>query len=120
MSARYLPQSLTGPKPRPKWPLQTHSLGPEMKDAYWEGDRAPHGRLAKRIGVAILGSTVTLIGLAMIVLPGPAIVVIPIGLSILATEFLWARRYLRKARELATRLKEKAFTRRRPSGLVRR
>jgi hypothetical protein len=92
--------------------MQTHSLAPEMKDAYWAGECAPHGCLAKRIGVAILGGTITLIGLAMIVLPGPAIVVIPIGLSILATEFLWARRYLRKARELATRFKEKAFKRR--------
>ena len=92
--------------------MQTHSLAPEMKDAYWARECAPQRCLAKRIGVAILGGTITLIGLAMIVLPGPAIVVFPIGLSILATEFLWARRYLHKARGLATRLKEKAFTRR--------
>ena len=34
----------------------------------------------------------------MLVLPGPAIVVIPIGLAILAAEFSWARRWLRKLR----------------------
>lgn len=61
-------------------------------------------RLAKRIVVVVIGSTVTLIGVALIVLPGPAFIVIPIGLSILATEFLWAKRWLEKARQVATRL----------------
>ena len=65
----------------------------------------PKVRFAKRIVVAVVGGTVTLIGIAMIVLPGPAIIVIPIGLSILATEFLWARRFLRKARAVAAQLK---------------
>lgn len=45
------------------------------------------------------------IGIAMIVLPGPAIVVIPIGLSILATEFVWARNLLHRIKE---RLPERA------------
>jgi tellurite resistance protein TerC len=58
--------------------------------------------------VAVVGGTVTLVGIALIVLPGPAIVVIPIGLSILATEFVWARRYVKKARRVAARLKAKA------------
>jgi tellurite resistance protein TerC len=48
--------------------------------------------------VAVIGSTIFLIGVAMIVLPGPAIVVIPVGLGILATEFAWARRAIRRAR----------------------
>jgi len=52
----------------------------------------PNLRIAKRIVVAVIGGTVTLIGIALIVLPGPAFIVIPIGLSILATEFLWAKR----------------------------
>jgi tellurite resistance protein TerC len=64
-------------------------------------------RVAKRIVVAVIGGTVTLIGIALIVLPGPAFIVIPIGLSILATEFLWAKRWLRKAREAVTRIKKK-------------
>ena len=53
---------------------------------------------ARRLIIAVVGFTVLLIGIAMIVLPGPAIVVIPIGLGILSTEFLWARRLLRKAK----------------------
>jgi tellurite resistance protein TerC len=69
-------------------------------------DRHPKVRLAKRIIVGVVGGTVTLIGIALLVLPGPAFVVIPIGLSILATQFVWARRYLQKARAMAARLKK--------------
>lgn len=54
----------------------------------------------KRIVVAILGGTVLVIGLALLVLPGPAFVVLPLGLAILAIEFAWARRWLRSARAL--------------------
>lgn len=48
----------------------------------------------------ILGGTVLLLGVAMIVLPGPAFIVIPAGLAILAIEFAWARRWLRSARAI--------------------
>ncbi|MFL6598372.1 MAG: PGPGW domain-containing protein [Chthoniobacterales bacterium] len=43
-----------------------------------------------------------LIGIALHVLPGPAFVVIPVGLAILATEYAWARRWLIKARRIAS------------------
>ena len=75
-----------------------------MPDAIKDGQAAAL-RGAKRIVAAVVGGTVTLIGIALIVLPGPAFIVIPIGLSILATQFLWARRYLKKARQMARRLK---------------
>ena len=52
----------------------------------------------KRIFVGIVGGTVLAIGVALIVLPGPAFLVIPAGLAILAVEFAWAARWLRKAR----------------------
>lgn len=61
---------------------------------------APSLRTARRVVVGVIGGTVTLLGLALLVLPGPAFVVLPIGLSILATEFVWAKRWLRKAREM--------------------
>ena len=57
---------------------------------------------ARRIVVAVIGGSVVLIGIAMIVLPGPAIVVIPIGLGILGLEFAWARYWLRKLRATAS------------------
>jgi uncharacterized protein (TIGR02611 family) len=61
--------------------------------------RAAHvkrGRLY-RIGVAGLGGIITLAGVAMLVTPGPAFVVIPIGLAMLALEFAWAERLLDRA-----------------------
>lgn len=56
--------------------------------------------VVRRGVIAVIGGTVLLFGIALIVLPGPAIVVIPLGLGILATEFLWARRWLSKARNM--------------------
>ena len=53
---------------------------------------------AKRVVVAVVGFTVLLIGVAMLVLPGPAFIIIPVGLGILATEFIWARRLVNKVK----------------------
>lgn len=64
-------------------------------------------RKARRIAVFIVGSSVVLFGIALLVLPGPAVVVIPIGLAILATEYAWARRWLRIIRESAEKGAEK-------------
>ena len=58
----------------------------------------------KRIIVAVVGGTVLVLGVALIVLPGPAFIVIPAALAILAIEFAWARRWLRSARALLPRL----------------
>ncbi len=55
-------------------------------------------RQARRVVVFVIGSTVLLIGIAMVVLPGPAFIVIPLGLAILATEFVWAKDWLRYAK----------------------
>ena len=52
-------------------------------------------RIARRIVIGVVGTTVVLVGVAMSVTPGPAVVFIPIGLAILALEFVWARRLLR-------------------------
>lgn len=56
-------------------------------------------RVAKRIAVALIGGTIVLVGIVMIVTPGPALVVIPLGLGVLAIEFAWARNWLRRIRE---------------------
>jgi tellurite resistance protein TerC len=66
---------------------------------------------AKRLIVIVVGSTVLLLGIAMIVLPGPAVVVIPIGLGVLATEFVWARRLLNKLKSTFHKGKEKNYAR---------
>ena len=41
----------------------------------------------------------------MILLPGPAIVVIPFGLAILAVEFAWAERWLEKVKRIVLKAK---------------
>ena len=63
----------------------------------------------RRLAVAIIGGTVLLFGIALIVLPGPAILVIPLGLTILALEFAWAKDWLQKFRDFVERRKA-AFT----------
>ncbi|MDQ3198069.1 MAG: PGPGW domain-containing protein [Verrucomicrobiota bacterium] len=66
-----------------------------------------YGRWVNRLGltnrprirkliVGIIGGTVVLFGLALVVLPGPAVVVVPLGLALLATEFAWARRLIKR------------------------
>lgn len=62
----------------------------------------------RRMIVGVIGTTLLLIGIAMIILPGPAFIVIPVSLAILATEFVWARHALDKAKEIVQKAKEKA------------
>lgn len=59
----------------------------------------------KRIVVTVVGFTVLLIGIILIVFPGPAFIVIPIGLAILATEYTWAKKIFEK---LKNRLHKKS------------
>jgi uncharacterized protein (TIGR02611 family) len=59
-------------------------------------------KIVRRIIVSVVGATVLLIGIALLVLPGPAFIVIPIGLAILATEYAWARHWLKKVRQIAS------------------
>ncbi len=55
-------------------------------------------RQARKAVILVIGSSVLLIGVAMVVLPGPALLVIPLGLTILAIEFAWAKRWLERVR----------------------
>ena len=55
-------------------------------------------RWAKRVAVTLLGFSVLAVGLAMVVLPGPALVVIPAGLAILGLEYAWARAWLARVK----------------------
>jgi uncharacterized protein (TIGR02611 family) len=56
----------------------------------------------------MVGFTVLLAGLAMLVLPGPAFLVIPIGLAILALEFTWAETMLERAIEQGEKARQRA------------
>ena len=53
----------------------------------------------KKLVIFLIGISVVLIGCVLFFTPGPAIVVIPIGLAILATEFIWAKKLLKKFKD---------------------
>jgi len=55
-------------------------------------------RLARRIVIAVVGTTVLLLGVIMLVTPGPGLVIIPLGLAILSVEFAFARSWLKRIR----------------------
>ncbi|MGE5207715.1 MAG: PGPGW domain-containing protein [Alphaproteobacteria bacterium] len=62
----------------------------------------------RRVVVFLAGGIILTIGLAMVVLPGPAIIFVPLGLAILAIEFRWARKWLSTARQwLRSRFKDR-------------
>jgi tellurite resistance protein TerC len=61
---------------------------------------------ARRLVRLVIGGTVLLVGVLLLVLPGPAFIVIPLGLAILAGEFLWARVLLRRAKYHISRVQE--------------
>jgi tellurite resistance protein TerC len=53
----------------------------------------------RRLIVFFVDGVFLIMGVAMLVLPGPAVLLIPLGLAILATEFPWARKWLSTARQ---------------------
>jgi uncharacterized protein (TIGR02611 family) len=78
-------------------------------------------RAVRRGGVFLVGTTLLIAGAAMLVLPGPGIAVILLGLVVLSAEFHWAKRALAWLRERVTDLKDQAQARlpgadRRPPG----
>lgn len=52
----------------------------------------PRVELAYRVGVAIVGGVMAVVGLLLVPLPGPGWLVVFLGLAVLGTEFHWARR----------------------------
>lgn len=64
--------------------------------------KIPFFREARKIIILVVGASVVGVGAVMLVVPGPGTVVIPAGLAILATEFIWARRLLKRMKKAAT------------------
>ncbi|MEX2274796.1 MAG: PGPGW domain-containing protein [Actinomycetota bacterium] len=71
------------------------------------------GRNAKRVAVTIVGFALILVGIALLVLPGPGWALIFVGLAVLATEYVWAQRLLNKAKEQAIKAKDLALGKKR-------
>jgi len=62
----------------------------------------------RRLAIFLIGISIVLIGCILFFTPGPAIVVIPIGLAILATEFIWAKKLLKKFKEKTSEFSKSA------------
>lgn len=62
----------------------------------------------RKLVYSVVGLTVLLIGIAMILLPGPAFIVIPLGLAILASEYAWARRIFRRGSVFVEKVKRRS------------
>ncbi len=62
----------------------------------------------KRSAVTVVGVCLVLGGIALMPLPGPGILVVVAGLAVLATEYVWARRLLKRAKAEAERAQEEA------------
>ena len=62
----------------------------------------------RRLAIFLIGISIVLIGCILIFTPGPAVVVIPIGLAVLATEFIWAKKLLKKFKETTSNLSKSA------------
>jgi putative transmembrane protein PGPGW len=73
-------------------------MGPTPKELIWF-----IGRSSKRIAVTVVGAAVVAAGLAMLVLPGPGILVIALGFAILGTEYAWAAAAFEKTKRHAER-----------------
>lgn len=56
-------------------------------------------RAARRLVLTVVGLTVIVLGIALLVLPGPGILTIFAGLAVLAIEFRWAKHLLRALKE---------------------
>ena len=69
-------------------------------------------KAARRIAIGVVGVTVFLIGVVMLVTPGPGLVFIPLGLAILSIEFAWARYWLKRVRERISRRNSSELERR--------
>jgi uncharacterized protein (TIGR02611 family) len=72
-------------------------------------------RSGKRIAVSIIGFAVLLAGIALLVLPGPGWLLIFVGLSILATQYMWAERLLKTAKRKAEQAKDAVLRKKNPS-----
>ena len=89
-----------------------------------EGERRPRPKMIQRLELrrathrerhllfrflfGVTGSVVLAAGLVMLVTPGPAFVLIPIGLAMLSMEFVWAERLLDRSLEQAAKAQQKA------------
>jgi uncharacterized protein (TIGR02611 family) len=94
---------------RARAPRSDHQLIAKLQE---RKERHQQRNRVYRIAVVVLGVLITLAGVVMTgPVPGPGFIVIPIGLALLALEFVWAERLLERAIDWAEAAREKAENR---------
>jgi uncharacterized protein (TIGR02611 family) len=68
-------------------------------------------RNGRRIAISLIGFALVLVGIVLLVIPGPGLLVIVAGLAVLGTEYVWAQRTLNYARRKAVEAKNRALRR---------
>ena len=73
-------------------------MAPSVKELVWF-----IGRSSKRIAITVVGAALVAAGLAMLVLPGPGLLVVALGFAMLGTEYAWAAAALERTKRTAAR-----------------
>jgi len=89
---------------RPFLPLRSRAAARRAPGPAGAGMTTPLLRWARKGGITVAGLAMLVGGVVMLVLPGPGLAVILLGLAVLATEYDWAARLLAEARRRASRL----------------
>ena len=87
---------------------QIEAIKQSIKHSFSDVFVTPVGRPAKKALITVIGVLVTLLGVLFIILPGPAFLLIPVGLAILAIEYPIAKKWLRKCQRWMTISAKKA------------
>jgi uncharacterized protein (TIGR02611 family) len=74
---------------------------PNERVGLFRGAAAYSLRQVRRVAIAVMGGTLLLVGVALLVLPGPGLVVLALGLALLSVEFAWARVWLKRVKQKA-------------------
>ena len=89
---------------RPYLPLRSRAAARRAPAPPGAGPATPLLRWARRGGITVAGLGLLAGGVVMLVLPGPGLAVILLGLAVLATEYDWAARLLAEVRRRASRM----------------
>ena len=89
---------------RPFLPLRSRAASRRAPVPPGAGLATPMLRWARQGGITVAGLGLLAGGVVMLVLPGPGLAVILLGLAVLATEYGWAARLLAGVRQRASRM----------------
>src|SRR5512135_2431668 len=81
-------------------------MRPKKQGVHIPKEFKPIVQLAWKLVIFVIGMSILIFGIVLFFTPGPAILVIPIGLTVLATQFIWARKLLKQLKKGIHEMKE--------------